>query len=282
MRPRNTIVVPTKEEIFGTGFPFGHNAPQDSQEFQDSHRLSRPTRLSSTSKEKQRAQFSTSEKGPASLLPGQFDLSEWVKHGYDSHTEQPGSEWDHWHSPLFYFARFVKAHPDVTELSDYEAAKQIEDLMRQWLPPGEASNPWEHFFAEVSGDGEAARLDFMTSWNAVRHVPFHDVLSNALRLADEKPLVPPHERGRQYQRFISLTGWLQVLLPGKPILLPTRKLDALLGCDQRTVSRLRKLAVQDRLLVIVKQHSYRAGAKSAATEFRFAIECYPELVGRQK
>ncbi len=123
----------------------------------------------------------------------------------------------------------------------------------------------------------------MVSWDAVRHVPFHDVLSNALRLADNKPLKPPTERGKLYQRFISVAGWLQVLLSGKPILLPTRKVAALLGCDQRTVSRMRKLGVKDKLLVPVKEHCYRpAGGKSEATEFRFAIERYPvELSGQQ-
>jgi hypothetical protein len=36
-----------------------------------------------------------------------------------------------------------------------------------------------------------------------------------------------------------------------------------------TISRYRKKAVQDGHLEIVKQHSYRAGGRNEATEFRF-------------
>jgi hypothetical protein len=63
----------------------------------------------------------------------------------------------------------------------------------------------------------------------------------------------------------------------KAILLPTRTVANLLDCDQRTVSRLRKLAIQDGLLTIVKGHSFRSTGMSEATEFRFAIEMFPVL-----
>jgi hypothetical protein len=279
MRSKSTISVPTKQEIFGEDFPFGHNAPQDSQ---DSHRLLGSTRLSSTFKEKQRAFSPSNERNeaPGPLDPSEFDFGDWVRHVYDSQQEPPNEERGHWSSPVFYFARLVKSHPAVTDLSDHEAMVKVEKLLRKWEKFPTTADPWKEFFPDAT-DGEAARLDFMVSWNAVRHVPFHDVLSNALRQADSKPLEPPNERGPLYKRFISLAGWLQVLLPGKPILLPTRRLADLLGCDQRTVSRLRKLAVEDKLLVPVKEHCYRPGAKSRATEFRFVIECYAEFSGRQ-
>jgi hypothetical protein len=167
----------------------------------------------------------------------------------------------------------------MIDLSDYEAAEKIEELMSGWSGRPSSADPWKFFFPQAN-DGEAARLDFMASFCAVRHVPFCDLLSNALRLADEKPLRPPHWRGKLYQRFISLAGWLQVLLPGQPILLPTRKLDTLLGCDQRTVSRLRTCAVQDGLLRVVKASCFRPNQRRDATEFRFALECYPELLRR--
>jgi hypothetical protein len=77
----------------------------------------------------------------------------------------------------------------------------VEKLLREWQGFPSTADPWKVFFPEAT-DGDAARLDFMVSWNAVRHVPFHDVLSNALRLADLKPLEPPIERGRLYKRFI--------------------------------------------------------------------------------
>jgi hypothetical protein len=124
MSQRSTISGPTKEEMFGEDFSFGHNVPQDSQDSQESHRLSGTTRLSSTLKEKQRVFSPSKEKreAPAPLDPGEYDFAEWVGHVYDSRQEQPEEARGHWRSPLFYFARFVKSHPAVTELSDHEAA----------------------------------------------------------------------------------------------------------------------------------------------------------------
>jgi hypothetical protein len=280
--PKSKISSPTKGEIFGPDFPFGHNVPQDSQDSQELHGLSRITRLSSTFKEKQGDFPPSKEKGEAlaSLDPGDFDLCDWVKLAYASHQEQPEEDREHWQSPLFYFARFVKAHPAVSELSDHEAMVKVEKLLQELDKFPSSADPWKLCFPEAA-DGDAARLDFMVSWNAVRHVPFRDVLANALTLADKRPLAPPYERGRLYKRFISLAGWLQVLLAGKPILLPTRKVADLLGCDQRTVSRLRKLGIEDELLIPVKEHCYRSGGRSEATEFRFAIEHFPELSGRR-
>jgi hypothetical protein len=262
MSPKTTFKVPTADEIFGTDFSFGHNAPQDSQ---DLHRLSG---LSSTFKEKQRVQ--TQPKQMRSPLDS-GDLSEYARSVYDWLLDnQPEPE--HWQSPLFTFARFLKAHPKITELEDHESVRAIERIMRDWEGWSPGSDPWEVFFPEAGGS-DAARLDFMASWNAVRHIPFCDPLSNALRLADEMPL-PQQPRGRLYQRFLSLAFWLQVLFPEKPILLPTRKVGKVLACDQRTVSRLRGFAVHDGDLKISKSHSYHSGGTREATEFRFAIERY--------
>lgn len=282
MSPKSTIRSPAKGEIFGSDFPFGQNAPQDSQDSQESHGLLRITRLCSTFKEKQRVSTLSKEKegSLASPSPGDFDLDDWVRHVYASHQEQPEEERGHWQSALFYFARFVKAHPAVSELSDHAAMLTVEKLLQEWDEFPSSADPWKVRFPEAA-DGDAARLDFMVSWNAVRHVPFRDVLANALHLADKRPLAPAYERGRLYKRFMSLAGWLQVLLAGNSILLPTRKLAELLGCDQRTVSRLRKLAVEDGFLTPIREHCYRPGGKSEATEFRFATERFPELSGRR-
>lgn len=273
IRRESTFTAPTAEEVFGgTDFPFGRNAPQDSH---DLHRLSGITGLSSTLKEKQRASPQRKETN----APFDFgDLCEYVRTAYQF-LEQQGKP-ENWHSPLFEFAPFVKAHPEMTDLPDHQAVRRIEQLMREWEGPHSGQDPWQFFFSEVDGT-EAARLDFMSSWNAVRHLPFHNPLSNALRLADQRPL-PEQTRGVLYQRFISIAAWLQVLFPEKPILLPTRKVGELLGCDQRTVSRLRGFAVQDGLLIIVKKHFFRPAGRNEATEFRFAIERYPDLLTRTK
>jgi hypothetical protein len=180
-----------------------------------------------------------------------------------------------WTSPMFQFARFCKAHHELIHLSDYDAMQKIEEIMYGWddLPPGD--DPWGYFYE--ADDADAARIDFMTSWAAIRHIPFRTVLQSALQLSVATPLTPARERGRLYQRFVSVAGWLQVLMPGKAIYLPTRAVGDLLGCNQRTVSGLRQLAVGDGLLTIVKGHTFRSTGKGEATEFRFAVEMFPEL-----
>jgi hypothetical protein len=185
-----------------------------------------------------------------------------------------------WHTPLFHFARFIKAHPVVAELSSDEAAERVEEVLRGWEEFPSTKNLWNSYFPEAES-GEEPRLDFMVSFMKVLHVPFTDITANALRLAEETPLKPPNERGPLYQRFISLAGWLQVLMKEKVIILPTHKLGVLLHCNPRTVSRLRTLAASDGLLELVKEHQFRsAGGKNEASEFRFKSEYFQELSGK--
>jgi len=166
-------------------------------------------------------------------------------------------------------------------LPDDEAMQEVEDVMASLNDVSGGCDPWEHFFPEGEHgeplSGDEARLDFMTSWGSVRHVPFRDVLHNALRLSLDQPLTPIYRRGKLYQRFISLAGWLQKLRFEYVIYLPTRTIAEVLNCSQRTVSRLRRLATEDNLLTVVKEHTFRSTGKGEATEFRFAIEHFEEL-----
>ena len=180
---------------------------------------------------------------------------------------------------MFPFARFCKAHPAIKALADDKAARAVEEVMLIWDDRPKFRCPWEHYFPDANG-ADAARLDFMVSWNSVRHIPFAEPLRNALRLADEKQLKPPGTRGELYQRFVSLAGWLQVLTKEKSIFLPTRTIGELLGCEPTTVSRLRRLAVKDGLLSEVKRHRFRSDGKSQATEFRFHVDRFDELGGK--
>jgi hypothetical protein len=60
-------------------------------------------------------------------------------------------------------------------------------------------------------------------------------------------------------------------------MLPTRTIGPLLECDQRTISSLRKFALKDGFLTVVKEHRFRPGGKGEATEFRFAVDRFPLL-----
>lgn len=246
-------------------FPFGANVPQDtqdSQDFQDSQGNSKT--ISDCSR-------SNSEKILSQPLTG------YLRKAYEFSEKLKEDDTETWHSPLFFFARFCKAHPSIIDLPDDKATQAVESVMSTWNDLPRNRDPWEYYFGDA-GDPDAARIDFMNSWNNIRHIPFHEPLSNALRLAEKSPLKTAHERGNLYNRFIGLAGWLQVLRRGENIYLPTRAVAKLLVCDQRTVSRLRKLAMQDELLTVVKQSSFRSAGKSDATEFRFAVERFNVLM----
>ncbi len=208
-------------------------------------------------------------------------LPEYVRHAFEfTRCQENDPTATVWKSPLFAFARFCKAHPLIGDVPENEAMTTIEWIMREWDDFPVDHDPWEHFFPKA-GDGQAARVDFMVSWTRVRHVPFRDTLAAALEMAMERPLVPPRNRGALYPVFISLAGWLQKLTAGDTIFLPTRTIGPLLGCDPRTISGLRRLAVQDGLLRIVKKHSFRNSGKRRATEFRFPVERFEVLKDEQ-
>lgn len=252
---------------------FDSNVPQDaqdSQDFQDCQDSNRQTENNNRSSL------------PVSRQLLSLPLAQYVDIVLQFCAELRESEPEElWRSPLFNFARFCKAHPSIIDLPDDEAMRTVEKAMRdnRRLPSG--CDPWEYFFPEdqhgEAVSGEDARLDFMSSWVSVRHIPFRDVLQKALRFAETRPLQPARRRVQLYERFISLAGWLQWLRNERGIYLPTRTIAELLSCDQRTVSRLRRLAIQDGLLRVVRKHTFRSAGKSEATEFQFAVEQFQEL-----
>ena len=250
------------------------DAPQDAQDSQDFHDPQDSKRQTEN------------DNGSALALSREvlnLSLREYVSIVLKFCDELRASEREEeaWRSPLFNFARFCKAHPLIGDPPEDEAMQRVERSMREIGRIPEANDPWEYFFPEDENgemiSGDVARIDFMNSWVNIRHIPFKDVVQRASRLAAMNPLRPPRERGGLYARFVSLAGWLQVLRPECSIFLPTRMIGELLSCDQRTVSHLRKLAVRDGLLTIVREFTFRSRGKSEATEFRFAAEQFGEL-----
>lgn len=254
--------------------PFSFNAPQDAQDSHDSHDLNRKTQNNN--------RFSL----PLSREIVNSPLEDYVSAAIEfcAKLREEQSE-DEWKSPLFDFARWCKAHQAITDLPSHQAMQTVEAVMYKLAGFPKGIDPWEHFFplGEYGEPlaGDESRLDFMTSWDSVRHVPFRDVLQLAVKLSKERPLEPAHHRGELYARFISFAGWLQYLRCDLGIYLPTRTVAELLSCNQRTASRLCKLAIRDGLLTMVREHTFRSAGKSEAAEFRFAIERFCELRDEQ-
>ena len=261
-----------------TDFPYGANAPQgrhapqepqDTQEPQDSQDSQYPH----DSHELNRHSLTISEAArPNAKELAELPFSEYLRvvlrfAEHERLEPTPGT----FRTPLFTFARFCKYHPSVRDLPSHIAMRRVQDAMVRWPDVPCGVDPWEHFFPDAVL-GEAARVDFQDSWDQVHSLPFQDALQDAVRLATEYPLQPSVDRGELYGRFVSIAAWLQKSRGSLPILLPTHKLDSLLGCDHRTISGLRRMAVRDGFLREIKQFRYRPGGKGEATEFEFIAE----------
>ena len=131
--------------------------------------------------------------------------------------------------------------------------------------------PWE-----VTDYGEDAQLQFLVEWDRVKYLPGQGPLDVAQSLASQKPLVPKRCKGGKfalYGSFISLCGWLQVLVgEGEPIYLPVRKTAKALNCTKDMISTFRSLAVKDGFLQINALHNAHR-----ATRFIFAVDKFPVL-----
>jgi hypothetical protein len=237
--------------------PFSRNGTQDTYETQETQGNS----------EKHIDSSAQNENSEILSLP----LTDYLKMILE-HSEQFREEdIESWHSPVFFFARFSKAHPAITNLPSDKAMLAVEKIMRTWKDLPRNIDPWEFFITDE--DADEAKLDFMASWDATRHLPFHTPLQEALRLAEQTPLQPQIERGNLYAKLVSVAAHLQLLFPDRPILLPCRAVAALLGCAPITVSRCLRFAIKDGLLVVVKYAPpFKEGEKRKATEFRFAVE----------
>jgi hypothetical protein len=264
-----------------TDFPYGANAPQDLQDYyapqesqepqepQDRHDSHEPH----DSHDLDGASLTITEaERPSAVELAEMPFSEYLMEVLH-YTEQERQEQkpSKFRTPLFTFARFCKFHPSVRELPSYAAMKRVHETMRGWSDVPGRIDPWEHFFPDA-GLGEAARIDFQDSWEKVRSLPFQDALQDALRLAIDYPLGIPDDRGPLYVRFVSVAYWLQQSRGNLPIMLPTRKLDSMLGCDHRTISSLRRMAVGDGFLRETKQYRFQSGGKGEATEFEFLTD----------
>jgi Bifunctional DNA primase/polymerase, N-terminal/Primase C terminal 1 (PriCT-1) len=175
-------------------------------------------------------------------------------------------------TPLFVFARIMKARPEFGGKDGYAAA-QILDMLLPQLPG--VVDPWEVTFGEIHDD---PRAEFIRSWDAVKTPGFGDSLTDAWSNAQRFPLKPLREYSRKYAQFLSLVGHLQQDHPGQSIALPVERIGGILHCDRTTVGNYRKRAEQDALLTKVKLYNKEL---KEADEFRFDIGAFDWTTGQQ-
>ncbi len=154
-----------------------------------------------------------------------------------------------WKSTTWEFTRSLKSHPKLSHLTADEVSELVD-------------------FEALGFDDDEA-LQFLVEWNRVKFIPGVKPLDWAWNMAKKKPLTSKRKFER-YNQFVSICGWLQVLLGrDNAIFLPTVKIGEILHCSPRQVSTYRKVAVEDKLLEVVEQHQPRR----RATRFKFLGEC---------
>ncbi len=180
-----------------------------------------------------------------------------------------------WESPLFHFMRLVKAHGQMDAMKGKRACLEVEAVILGWYSKAtrKLADVWMDYL-EV--ERVEAVAEFCGAWDKIKVVPGRDPFMTAMNRAKSKPLGLSAElmedRPDAYPGFISLAGWLQVLMSPGTILLPVERLAELQGVSPITISRYRTWGKEDRFLKEVVPAVFRSkGKKGRATEFMFDV-----------
>jgi hypothetical protein len=254
---------------------------QDCQEHHDFLNSKDSQRSAKKNNESSRNNLVTFEQELKNGVPTSLTLEEYVRAAYQYDQAHPLlNEPGNWHSPLFNFVRLVKGHPQFRMLEASEALERIECIMMTW-GCDRGVDVWKQYLL-VEEDADELRLDFLNCWGEVKFPVGYEPLKDALRKADVAPLKPPKAGGPGFQRFVSLAGWLQERQGDQNIMLPLEKLSALLDVSTHTIHLYRKNAIAQGLLKEVRPYTPPCSGVGRATEFRFAADRYPELLGGKK
>lgn len=199
--------------------------------------------------------------------PGRPDF--WT-HARDAAAESVAAVEDgtraEWSLP-FDLARLVRAHPHAARHKPLTVARRV------------------YAAADLTGlfpDEEDFAVQFSRAWNKVRLLPGENPLATAARFAADAPLGLRAEHADEvtdgYRRFVSLAGWLCVVVGKGSIKLPCRQVAEALGVRAMTVSCYRQQAIEHGYLTLRKEHRYGGAGKGEATEFDFPWRWWKCLV----
>jgi hypothetical protein len=187
----------------------------------------------------------------------------------------------HWSSPVYNFARACRAHPQLAKLHSKDdpedaavAALDIVDrVVSSWKPDGGA---WQKYFG-VASEADA-RTEFLDAWVKARRALGPTAVQDAAMRAKAQPIIldaklVKKRGGKEYIDFISLAGWLQVVVGDRNIELPEKLLGEHFGVAPRTIGRYRNWAIDDGFLKFMNPHKRPGpgGKGGRATEFRFDV-----------
>jgi hypothetical protein len=184
---------------------------------------------------------------------------------------------------LFHFVRLLKAHGDLTPLTADGGFAKVDKILQGWakrLPAAQRrDDPWRLWLGRGRPDAQA---EFVDIWDKVRYLPGAGPLDNADFEARRAPLKLSAEKLKkrcyagEYIHFVSLAGYLQVVVGPQPIYLPGQAVAELIGVEERTVRRYVAWAVQDDYLRQVQA----AVRQKRATRYVFNVEAFDCLKER--
>jgi hypothetical protein len=204
---------------------------------------------------------------------------ESIRRGASRHAASQTGRPAPWESPLWWFVRMAKGHDDLVGLDAPEAMATVRVVLAGVVDTRTgrtAPDPWWRWLGVVREDAE---VEFLDVWPKVRYLPGATPLCNAMAEAESAPLTLAPEvaarRSKDYPRFVSLAGYLQAIMGGRAIYLPSREV---LACGDyysvthMTVTRYVKWAVQDDYLRLVEKHT-----RERAARYVFGVEKFQAL-----
>lgn len=203
------------------------------------------------------------------------------------------SGYGEWESDLWAFTRTAKAYPSWSGLSPAEALRTIESIVLGWPTNtiddhgmGRGARIGERWVEWLAIESEDGRVELLTNWDKVRFLPGRDPVDNAIERAEREPLdfdpdnITLNTDG--YKRFLSVAGWLQVVVGSDHIKLPVRLMGARLGVTRNTANGYCNAALADGYLELKREARHRHGGRSLAREYVFDVQRFDCLADAMK
>lgn len=208
-------------------------------------------------------------------LPCDLPLGDYVARAVEEHHQHAVEGRSDRECPLWHFIRLLKRHRRLGCLGANGAFTEVDRIVAGWRvkrkrPP----DPWQHWLGVRGAD---AAPEFLDSWDKVRLCPGEEPLRGAVERNRRERLRLVRRARRwtaEYETFVGVAGWLQVLAGNRTILLPVGDLAELLGVEKMTISRYRRWAVEDGFLREVRP----AGGPGRAAEFWFNVAIFRALL----
>jgi hypothetical protein len=172
------------------------------------------------------------------------------------------------HTPLWTWIWCLKGHPDLSGRPAEDAYDEVLSTIE------EAGETIDAVIGDLGGvEVGDVWAEFVNKWDRVKNPPGAGHFARAVARAQECPLDIPFGT-ETFAQFVSVAGWLQVLLWPEPIFIPIQTWAVELGCSTSAIGNYRQLAAKYGFLVL--DSPYDRGRRRAAY-FRFDVSRFDVL-----